>query len=160
MCSLYSDFLFFLKTVSVLTNGINRYLTERCRFVISPRPAGNPSSWTFSKRHSFPWTKRHARWQEQAWTNEENQPYVRAPSVIKLSVCECVCKRESLLWVMAISGGGTMAKESGCRKYCLQGAFNTSQENRISLPLSLSVSSRCHIKTSGKHETQLLCLFG
>lgn len=61
---------------------------------------------------------------------------------------------------MAISGGGTMAKEAGCRKYCLRGAFNTSEENRISLPLSLSVSSRCHIKTSGKHETEPLCLFG
>lgn len=46
-----------------------------------------------------------------------------------------------------------MAKETGCRKYCLQGAFNTSEENKISLSL---VPSLCHIKTSGKHETELL----
>lgn len=52
-----------------------------------------------------------------------------------------------------------MAKEAGCRKYCLQGAFNTSEENRIS-PLVHAVSSRCHIKTAGKHETELLRLFG
>lgn len=44
------------------------------------------------------------------------------------------CKREGLLWVTAVSGRGTMSREAGCRKYCLRGAFNTSEENRISLP--------------------------
>lgn len=120
----------------------------------------------FLKPQSFPWTKRYALWlsaKENTRTNKEEQDYFGDfHNVIKLCVCEFVCERESLLWVMAISSGGTMAKEAGCRKYCLQGAFNTSEENRISLsiPLSLSVSSRCHIKTSGKHETELLCLFG
>lgn len=45
---------------------------------------------------------------------------------------------------MAISGGGTMAKEAGCRKHCLQGAFNTSEENRISRPRSLRLLSLPH----------------
>lgn len=56
----------------------------------------------------------------------------------------CVCEREGLLWVMAISSKETMAKEAGCRKYCLQGAFNTSEENRISLSLSI-VHSLYHL---------------
>lgn len=60
-----------------------------------------------------------------------------------------------------------MAKEAESRKCCLQGAFNTSEEEEslsFSLLLSLcllhSVFAHCHIKTSGKHETQLLRLFG
>lgn len=35
----------------------------------------------------------------------------------------------------------------------------TLQKKTVSLPLSLTVSSRRHIKTSGKHETELLRLF-
>lgn len=44
--------------------------------------------------------------------------------------------------------------EAGCRKSCLQGAFNTSEENRS------SPSSRCRTKTSCKQETEPLSLSG
>lgn len=37
-----------------------------------------------------------------------------------------------------------MVTEAGCRKLCLQGAFTTSEENRISPPLSLCILSPPH----------------
>lgn len=49
--------------------------------------------------------------------------------------------------------------EAGCRKLCLQGAFNTSEGNRIS-SLFHSVSSRRRTKTSSKQETEPLSLSG
>lgn len=53
---------------------------------------------------------------------------------------------------------------TGCRKLCLRGAFNTSEEkNRTPLPPRLhfrSVSSRRRTKTSGEHETEPPSLFG
>lgn len=49
--------------------------------------------------------------------------------------------------------------EAGCRKQCLQGAFNTSEENRIA-PLFHPPSCRCRTKTSGKQETEPLSLSG
>lgn len=159
-----------LQITWVQRNRLNHYLTEKCQFVFGQQTVSLiqqevPPDELF-ETPVLPLDKTIrplTLWRRKNMGKQgETRLFGDFHNVIKLCVCECVCERESLLWVMAISNGGTMAKEAGCRKYCLQGAFNTSEENRISLslPRSLSLSSRCHIKTSGKHETELLCLFG
>lgn len=59
--------------------------------------------------------------------------------------------------------------EAGCRKLCLQGAFNTSEENRISPPLSLRSTKTSRSRSAGLAEEgedagikadQLSCVYG
>lgn len=107
-----------------------------------PHPAGSPSWWTFWNPSPSPGQSGMPSGSLEKKTHKQGETRLFGDfhNVIKLCMCECVCEIESLLWVMAISSGGTMAKEAGCRKYCLQGAFNTSEENRISLSPSFTLS--------------------
>lgn len=138
-----------LQTTWAQTNCLNPYLTEKCQFVIGQQTVGlvqqEVPPYELFEPPVLPLDKTVrplTLWKRKRTDKQgETRLFGDIHNVTKLCVCECVCERESLLWVMAISNGGIMAKETGCRKYCLQGAFNTSEENRISLsplfPLSI-----------------------
>lgn len=122
-------------------NCLNPYLTEKCEFVIRQQTVGlvqqevPPYELLETPVLTLDKTVRPlALWKTKHMDKQgETRLFGDFHNVIKLCMGECARERESLLWVIAISNGGTMAKEAGCRKYCLQGAFNTSEENRISL---------------------------